>query len=432
MSLPLTRFWFVVHAASAAFLTYFCMYAYRKPFTAASFDSAPLWLGVLDYKIALIIAQLLGYALSKVIGIKVISEMPNHRRAITLFSLVMLSQLALVLFALLPNQWGLLCLFLNGLPLGMIWGLVFSYLEGRTVTEVLAAVLASSLIIASGAVKSIGQAVMLYGGVSEHWMPAVTGMLFALPLAASVFSLSKIPAPSEHDQRQRQPRRPMNRQQRHAFFHQYRGGIVLLIFSYFLFTALRDFSDNFAIELWTELGYGDTPAIFTTASVPVALLVLGSLALVMVIRDNRRAFLVNQLIVLSGCLCLGGATLAYQAGLIDGLSWFICLSCGLYLSYIPFNCFLFERFIACSGSCANAGFLIYLADAVGYIGSVGIMLYRTLLAPEQNYLTFFLTASLACAALGMVCVSLAMAYFWRQTPKSHLPPYPIHKRSVPA
>ena len=59
---------FVMNAAAAAFITYLSMYAFRKPFTAATYDGLSLW-GV-DYKILLIITQLIGYTISKYIGIK--------------------------------------------------------------------------------------------------------------------------------------------------------------------------------------------------------------------------------------------------------------------------------------------------------------------------------------------------------------------------
>ena len=42
------------------------------PFSAATFSDVPGWSFALDYKIALVIAQVAGYALSKFIGIKVI------------------------------------------------------------------------------------------------------------------------------------------------------------------------------------------------------------------------------------------------------------------------------------------------------------------------------------------------------------------------
>lgn len=52
----------------AAFSTYLCTYAFRKPFTAATYDD--LALGGVDYKTLLVIAQVAGYALSKFVGIR--------------------------------------------------------------------------------------------------------------------------------------------------------------------------------------------------------------------------------------------------------------------------------------------------------------------------------------------------------------------------
>lgn len=57
-----------IYGGAMAFGAYFAMYAYRKPFTAASFADAgvvPHIFGVaLEYKLALVMAQVLGYALS--------------------------------------------------------------------------------------------------------------------------------------------------------------------------------------------------------------------------------------------------------------------------------------------------------------------------------------------------------------------------------
>ena len=58
---------FVIFAALAAFITYLSMYAFRKPFSAGTFDGLAIW-GI-DYKILLIISQLIGYTLSKYLGI---------------------------------------------------------------------------------------------------------------------------------------------------------------------------------------------------------------------------------------------------------------------------------------------------------------------------------------------------------------------------
>lgn len=174
------KFNFAVYAIVAAFGTYFCMYAFRKTFTAAEFKDLSLW-GV-DYKILLLTAQVLGYMLAKFIGIKVISELKAGRRLFLLLSLVAISEVALLLFAVVPVPYNFLFLFFNGLPLGMIWGIVFSYLEGRTTSDTLGAGLSVSFIVSSGAVKTVGSSLMLYGGISQFWMPFVAGLLFILPL----------------------------------------------------------------------------------------------------------------------------------------------------------------------------------------------------------------------------------------------------------
>ena len=76
---------FSLYATVAAFCTYACMYAFRKPFTAASFEGFEYW-GV-ELKTLLIISQVFGYTLSKFMGIKVVSEMTPGRRAKTILML---------------------------------------------------------------------------------------------------------------------------------------------------------------------------------------------------------------------------------------------------------------------------------------------------------------------------------------------------------
>src|SRR6202161_1750819 len=123
------------------------MYAFRKPFSAATFTGVPGWTFALDYKIALVIAQVAGYALSKLIGIKVISELQPARRAPAILVLILLACVALILFALIPAPWNVAAMFLNGLPLGMIWGLVFGYMEGRRGFEVVGGILFGRFIL---------------------------------------------------------------------------------------------------------------------------------------------------------------------------------------------------------------------------------------------------------------------------------------------
>src|SRR6202000_3053752 len=111
--------------------------------------------------------------------IKVISEMPPQRRALAILALIGTAEICLVLFALIPAPWNIICLFADGLALGMIWGLVFGFLEGRRVSELLGAMLCASFIVSSGVVKSAGESVMLAGSAHEYRQPAGTRVLFA-------------------------------------------------------------------------------------------------------------------------------------------------------------------------------------------------------------------------------------------------------------
>src|SRR5262249_30129117 len=63
----------------AAFGAYFCTYAFRKPFTAAAY--ADLAFATVTLKTLFVAAQVIGYTLSKFIGIKFVAEAKPSRRA---------------------------------------------------------------------------------------------------------------------------------------------------------------------------------------------------------------------------------------------------------------------------------------------------------------------------------------------------------------
>jgi hypothetical protein len=404
---------FSLFAGAAAFSTYFAMYAFRKPFTAATFEGVTGWEFALDYKVALVIAQVLGYALSKVIGIKVISETDHSRRALAIVGLIGLSWLALIGFALVPAPWNVAALFLNGLPLGLIWGLVFSYVEGRRTSEVLGAILCASFILSSGVVKSVGKA-LLNAGVPDLWMPAAAGLVFVPLLLVSVLALSRMPPPNAADEVARIKRGPMDGTARADFLRVYGPGVALLVVAYVLFTAVRDLRDNFAAEIWSALGFGQTAMVFTASELPVAVIALGALAAIMVVRDNLRALLVIHGIVMLGAVLLGGATLAFQLELISPVVWMILSGAGLYMAYTPFNAMLFDRMIAATGRVGTAGFLIYLADASGYVGSVALLLFRNFGVADMDWLSFFIAICYAAAVVSLGLVLASAVFFARR------------------
>jgi hypothetical protein len=215
------------------------------------------YLGV-HYKVWMIIAQMIGYGLAKFIGIKIISELHAAKRLSGILIMIGIAGVSWLFFAITPAPYNIVFLFTNGLPLGMGWGLVFSYLEGRRVTEVLGAGVSVSFIFASGFSKSVGGFVMLDWNVAENWMPFVSVCLFLIPLLIFLWLIDKLPAPSIEDEEHRTKRLPMNKVERWEFMRSFATRMVLIILTYVLLTAFRDFRDNFAAEVWGSLGYGNS------------------------------------------------------------------------------------------------------------------------------------------------------------------------------
>tara|TARA_B100000029_G_scaffold445627_1_gene466213 strand:+ start:211 stop:1551 length:1341 start_codon:yes stop_codon:yes gene_type:complete len=401
---------FALFVILASFSTYFCMYAFRKPFSAAGYDGLVFLDTTIDLKTALVISQIIGYVLSKVIGIKICSEVTRGRRALALVTLIGIAQLSLLLFAVLPNDLKVLAIFFNGLPLGMVWGMVVWYLEGRRTSEMLLAGLSCSFIIASGVVKDVGRWVMTSMQVDQFWMPFVTGLCFLPPFLLAVWLLNQLPDPSAEDIAARVERTTMNRGQRWQFIRQFLPAMLLLVITYFFLTAYRDYRDNFGVEIFEALGYGaDQSLVFTRSEIWVAVGVLGTLAALNVIRDNRRGLIGAFGIMVSGVALLGGATLMLDAGRIDGMTWMILTGLGSYLAYVPYGSVLFDRLIASTRATGTAVFAIYVADAIGYGGAITVLLTKDLLATDVSRLDFFRGLTYFMALLGTILLAGACA-----------------------
>ncbi|PZF73869.1 DUF5690 family protein [Taibaiella soli] len=410
--------WLTILASIAAFGTYSCMYAFRKGFTAGTYSGDQLW-GV-DYKVWLVFAQVLGYMLSKFAGIKIISELRTGQRASRLFLLIGISWIALLGFAVVPAPFNILCLFINGFPLGMIWGIVVSYLEGRRATEFMGTVMAVSLISSSGLAKTVGKILMLSWNVPENWMPFAVGAVFVLPLVLFVFLLEQIPPPNEEDIKLRAVRKPMTKQERKSFVREYLPGIVLVVSVYLLLTIIRDIRDNFEVELWTALGYGKQPTIFTRTDLPIAFSVLIIMSLLILVRNNLKAFTLIHIMVLLGCAIVGISTWLYDIHCISSIAWMSAAGLGLYMAYIPFNCIFFERMIATFRIVGNIGFVMYIADSFGYLGSVGVLFIKQFARLNISWLGFFHAGLMILSFTGFTVVLLSLIYFRTKYNKKNL------------
>ncbi|MEM7232412.1 MAG: DUF5690 family protein [Planctomycetota bacterium] len=402
--------------AVASFATYFCMYAFRKPFAVATFDG--LSIGETEYKIALLISQVAGYTLSKFLGIRAVSGLHASKRISWLIALVVSAEIALLLFGVVPAPYNFLCLFLNGLPLGMVWGIVFSFVEGRRYTEMIGAGLCASFVVSSGAVKSVGSWLMDSHGVSEFWMPAATGALFLPPFLVSVYALSRVPAAETGDVDSRSARPPMTSEERRELVRQFGFGIFFLVVTYAVLNTYRDLRDNFAAELWSALGHAKKPELFTLSELPIAILVLIISSALVLERDNRRAFWYSVASVFVGAGVVLTSTLAFRADALSGALWMVAVGFGLYLPYIAFHVAVYERFLAIVHTAGNVGFLMYLSDSLGYTGSVGVMLYKNFAQPDLTWLEFFVATSYAIASLTTILGLFAVLYFRARLPRS--------------
>jgi hypothetical protein len=438
----------VVYAATVAFCTYFCMYAFRKPFDAAKFyavdsdgqilrepvfdptDGNPVMVkktdaaGVehqvqktnpvavkyldtrIDLKTMCVIAQIFGYCLSKYLGTKVCSEVPAHRRAALLIGLIVFAQCALLLFANLPPALKPLAMFFNGLPLGMVWGLCVRYLEGRRASEVMVAGLSCSYIIAGAATRDIARdLVMGQWSVSESWMPAVTGLLFLGPFVLFVLLLNQLPPPSAEDIASRSERVTMDGKQRRAFLAHFGIGFGLLLAAYFFLTALRDFRDHYGAEIFDAIGLGGQQAIFTQTELWALFGVIVAIAVLNVIQNHRRALCTVYAVMIGGFALIGVATIAFRTGALPGYWWMAAVGLGIYLAYVPFGAVLFERMMAASRFNGTAVFAIMLADGIGYTGSVLFQLFRDLAFGHFNRLDFFVPYAIGVSVAGVLLMT---------------------------
>jgi hypothetical protein len=400
-------------AGSMAFLTYSCMYAFRKPFASATFSGEDWW-GI-DLKVWLILLQTLGYMASKFYGIKRIAELKAEHRARLTLRLIGISWLGLLGFAVLPAPWNILCFLINGFPLGLIWGLVFHYLEGRRFTEMMGSILAVSFVFSSGFVKTVGRYLLIDWGVDPYWMPFLTGALFIPVLLMSVFLLDHTPAPSEADIQLKTARKSMNGEDRRTFFLRFRPGLIILVLVYMVLTAFRDIRDNFVVEIWKDLNVPAVPELLTQTEIPITLILLLMMGLLVLVKNNFKALFIYHLIIVSGLVLTLGATLAMINGWLSPFYWMVATGTGTYMAYIPFNCLLFDRLLASFKYAGNVGFLMYLVDSFGYLGSSGILIFKQFGNYESmSWFGFYSQGLLLLMSLSVLLMAGSGIYFYRK------------------
>lgn len=355
-------------------------------------------------------AQALGLVLSQPIGAIAVVELDPSRRVGALATVLALGAAALVALGMLPLAMAPACLFVNGLALGLVWGLVFSFLEGRRVSDALGALAAAGYLLAGGVTRGLGDALAL-AGVPGLWVPAAVGGVVALPLAGSLWMLAQLPPPSRQDEAERFFRAPMTGAMRWQFLRVSALGIGLLAALHALLGAYRELRTSLTLELWGTMADPEAPTLLTVAELPAVLAAILAVGGLMFVRDHRRALIAIHGLILLGLLLMGGSTGLHLRGWIDVTSWMILVGAGAFLVHVPFMCVLFDRMVSAVGLVGSAVFLIFVVGACGHLGRlavVGLELWRGPLVTSHGG---FAAVSLGVVAVGAILLVASAIYF---------------------
>ena len=206
----------------------------------------------------------------------------------------------------------------------------------------------------------------------------------------------------------------MDGSERLSFLKHFLLGIILLCVAYFFLTAYRDYRDNYQVEIFNELGYvyEDNKTIITQAETIVAFGVICALALIYLIKNNRLGLIGAYGIMVSGILLMSVSTILLDAKILDGFWWMTLVGLGAYLTYVPYGSVLFDRLIAHTKYVGTAVFAIYVADAIGYTGSISVQIYEDLFASDKTgVLGFFRTLTYLMSIVGAFCLLGSCLYF---------------------
>jgi Family of unknown function (DUF5690) len=180
---------------------------------------------------------------------------------------------------------------------------------------------------------------------------------------------------------------------------------------YVLLSVFRDVRDNFSADMWKEMGYANQPGKFVQTEIPITIIVLALIAAMILIRNNFKAFIISHIIIITGFLLTGISSFLFLHQQLSPFYWMMLTGLGLYMGYIPFNCVLFERMVAAFSLGGNVGFLMYLADSYGYLGSVAVTISKSVFKIKLNWTSFYANGVLVFSVLGVAGTVISAIYF---------------------
>jgi hypothetical protein len=223
--------------------------------------------------------------------------------------------------------------------------------------------------------------------------------------------LSVIPKPTAEDIALRTERVPMTSEDKRLVMRQFGFPIVCLVIFYATLVVVRDFRDNFTIEIWNEIDSHWGSGVLTTTEMitgVVVLVIIGGLAFV---RDNLTGFKLTYLILFAGITLIGVGTLLFEKSIISGFYWMLLVGLGLFLAYTVLQTVVFERMIALYRIKANAGYFVYICESIGYMGSVGLLLYKEFFMKDLSWSRVLMQFSYLQFCLGLLLLVASNFFF---------------------
>jgi hypothetical protein len=377
------QFWIAFRLAFFSWGCYLCMYGMRKPWAALQYvGDAPL-LGM-HPKVAIAVAQIIGYFMGKLLGIKLQQFVTSQRLFAVLVGIGVNCTVCWFLFYALPRgALSLLAVMIGSFPLASLWSLIYRYIEGRRCSDFVGGVFGTSVIMGPGVSKLAGSALAAMSarlGMNEWAVPFIATAFFFLPgYLVCIVVLSRTPPPTASEVAEMGDRTASTAKPTAAagggadsFFYlliTYWPGVLAVGVFNACMLATREVRDTFQPEIWEALyGHVPEPITFIFTEIPATLIVLFLCQRISSVRSPHSALkLVHALMIGCGCMF---PLINFLRPITGGAIWFMGQGASLSLGAVIVSSCYFDRVIAAMRSNSSAGVLIQAADMLGYIGSL--------------------------------------------------------------
>jgi hypothetical protein len=107
--------------------------------------------------------------------------------------------------------------------------------------------------------------------------------------------------------------------------------------------------------------------------------------------------------------------------MIDPVGWVGLSGFGLYMAYVPYNATFFERMLATFRVTGNVGFIMYIADSSGYMGSVAVILVKEFGGMHLSWASFYADTVMTLSGIGMAITLVSALYFHEKARRARAP-----------